>query len=265
MTAKSKQRQNPFEFRHDGNWKLCLTYWLNLGRGFRLQLFGFIVAQVVISSPHGISVGDGGRVSSNCVTNVAIGFLWFSLRFPEELPEDHAPSLTSVIRQNLSVIMAPPEDQLQQQIAWPETAELYQPYESNQILLPDSSACLAVRTFLHMNGLHFKVTCFKQVAYSGICSCCCFGLHDTRESYCNHTSDIMTWQQTRGRWCWKLKLVVSVTTWTLFQVMLKPNAEQMSPSGRLPFLVCGKQLISEVEPIIDFVNTRFSLYFPVIN
>lgn len=92
--------------------------------------------------------------------------------------------------------MAPPSDEFQQ-IAWPETAELYQPYESNQILLPESSACLAVRTFLHMNGLHFKV-------------------------------------------------------------MLKPNAEQMSPTGRLPFLVCGKHLVSEVEPIIDFVNTRVS-------
>ena len=41
------------------------------------------------------------------------------------------------------------------------------------------------------------------------------------------------------------------------QVMLKPNAEHMSPTGRLPFLVCGKQLVSEVEPIIDFVNTRY--------
>jgi len=120
----------------------------------------------------------------------------FEFRHAEEVPPDDIPSLTSVIRQNLSVIMAPPEEQFQQ-IAWPETAELYQPYESNQILLPDSSACLAVRTFLHMNGLHFKV-------------------------------------------------------------MLKPNAEHMSPSGRLPFLVCGKQLVSEVEPIIDFVNTRIT-------
>merc|ERR1712179_477276 len=70
--------------------------------------------------------------------------------------EEHVPSLSSAILQNLSSIMAPPEDQIHQ-ISWPESAELYQPYESNQILLPDSSACLAARTFLHMNGLHFKV------------------------------------------------------------------------------------------------------------
>jgi len=119
----------------------------------------------------------------------------FDFRFTESSPEDHdEPSLTSVILQAFSSIMAPPVDQFQQ-IPWPETAELYQPYESNQILLPESSACLAVRTFLHMNGLHFKV-------------------------------------------------------------MLKSNAEQMSPTGRLPFLVCGKELVSEVEPIIDFVNNR---------
>ena len=75
--------------------------------------------------------------------------------------------------------MAPPEDQLQQQIAWPETAELYQPYESNQILLPDSSACLAVRTFLHMNGLHFKVNLLLLL----LC---------TRERYCALTYDVMS-------------------------------------------------------------------------
>ena len=75
----------------------------------------------------------------------------------EPAPEGHAPSLSSVIIENWSSIMAPPEDQFQQ-IPWPETAELYQPYESNQILLPESSACLAVRTFLHMNGLRFKVS-----------------------------------------------------------------------------------------------------------
>ena len=75
--------------------------------------------------------------------------------FEEPVSEDE-PSLSSVIRQKLSLIMAPPEDQFQQ-IAWPENAEIYQPYESNQILLPDSSACLAIRTFLHMNELHFKV------------------------------------------------------------------------------------------------------------
>jgi len=95
--------------------------------------------------------------------------------------------------------MAPPEERFgsQPQIQWPENAELYQPYESNQILLPESSACLSIRTFLHMSGLHFKV-------------------------------------------------------------MLKPNAEHMSPTGRLPFLVCGKQLMSEVEPIIQFVNTKIA-------
>jgi len=111
-------------------------------------------------------------------------------------PKTERLSLTSLVRENLHLIMAQPENQLQQ-IAWPDNAEIYQPYESNQILLPESSACLAVRTFLHMNNLSFKV-------------------------------------------------------------MLKPNAEHMSPTGRVPFLRCAKHVISEVEPIIDFVNSKIS-------
>ncbi len=40
---------------------------------------------------------------------------------------------------------------------WPQDAELYQPYEVEQILLPDNAACLSVQAFLHMCGLDFTV------------------------------------------------------------------------------------------------------------
>ncbi|KAL3835913.1 hypothetical protein ACJMK2_021374 [Sinanodonta woodiana] len=41
-----------------------------------------------------------------------------------------------------------------------------------------------------------------------------------------------------------------------FKVELRANAEEMSPSGKVPFLQLGAFLISEVEPIIAAVKTR---------
>jgi len=40
---------------------------------------------------------------------------------------------------------------------WPEDAKLYQPYEVEQILLPDNAACLSVKAFLRMCNLNFIV------------------------------------------------------------------------------------------------------------
>ena len=36
-------------------------------------------------------------------------------------------------------------------------AVLYQPYEVEQILLPDNAACLSVQAFLHMANLEFTI------------------------------------------------------------------------------------------------------------
>ncbi|XP_041371653.1 metaxin-2-like isoform X2 [Gigantopelta aegis] len=41
-----------------------------------------------------------------------------------------------------------------------------------------------------------------------------------------------------------------------FQVELRANAEEMSPSGKVPFLHCGPFLVSELDPIIGFVHTK---------
>ncbi|KAG8195296.1 hypothetical protein JTE90_028444 [Oedothorax gibbosus] len=41
--------------------------------------------------------------------------------------------------------------------SWPEDAKLYQPYEVEQILLPDTAACLSVKAFLRMCELAFQV------------------------------------------------------------------------------------------------------------
>ncbi|KAF5297562.1 hypothetical protein FQR65_LT09993 [Abscondita terminalis] len=78
---------------------------------------------------------------------------------------------------------------------WPNDVKLYQPYEVEQILLPDNANCLAVQAFLRMCKLDFEV-------------------------------------------------------------VSKPNAEFMSPSGKVPFIKCGAFVISELEPIIQFVNTK---------
>lgn len=40
---------------------------------------------------------------------------------------------------------------------WPEDAILYQPYEAEQILLPESASCLAVKTYLKMCQLPVEV------------------------------------------------------------------------------------------------------------
>ncbi|XP_055599140.1 metaxin-2-like [Uranotaenia lowii] len=40
---------------------------------------------------------------------------------------------------------------------WPDAAVLYQPYEEEQILLAENASCLAVRTYLIMLNLPFKV------------------------------------------------------------------------------------------------------------
>ncbi|CAE1276714.1 MTX [Acanthosepion pharaonis] len=80
-------------------------------------------------------------------------------------------------------------------VPWPDDVALYQPYEVEQILLPDSANCLSVKTFLHMCGLNFNLE-------------------------------------------------------------LRVNAEEMSPSGKVPFIKVGAFLISELDPIIAFVNTK---------
>ncbi|KAL5011143.1 hypothetical protein ScPMuIL_013448 [Solemya velum] len=41
-----------------------------------------------------------------------------------------------------------------------------------------------------------------------------------------------------------------------FGVELRTNAEEMSPSGKVPFVKIGPFLVSEIEPIIAFINTR---------
>lgn len=82
---------------------------------------------------------------------------------------------------------------------WPDNVKLFQPYEVEQILLPDNASCLAVQAFLKMCNLPFEV---------------------------------------EMRW----------------------NAEFMSPSGRVPFIKCGAFVVSELEPIVQFVaNKRISL------
>ena len=40
---------------------------------------------------------------------------------------------------------------------WPSNVQLFQPYELEQILLPDNATCLAVQAFLHMCNLDFTI------------------------------------------------------------------------------------------------------------
>ncbi|CAB3241843.1 unnamed protein product [Arctia plantaginis] len=47
--------------------------------------------------------------------------------------------------------------QLNAQEPWPDNVKLFQPYEVEQILLPDNASCLAVQAFLKMCNLPFEV------------------------------------------------------------------------------------------------------------
>lgn len=48
---------------------------------------------------------------------------------------------------------------------WPKNTILYQPYETEQILLPDNSKCLSVKTFLKIVGLEFIVEARENAEY----------------------------------------------------------------------------------------------------
>ncbi|XP_043258196.1 metaxin-2-like isoform X2 [Colletes gigas] len=48
---------------------------------------------------------------------------------------------------------------------WPQTITLYQPYEVEQILLPDSANCLAVQAFLKMCDLNFQIELKSNAEY----------------------------------------------------------------------------------------------------
>lgn len=41
-----------------------------------------------------------------------------------------------------------------------------------------------------------------------------------------------------------------------FKVEHRLNAEFMSPSGKVPFIKCGNFLVSELEPIVQFVGNK---------
>ncbi|ENN81246.1 hypothetical protein YQE_02340, partial [Dendroctonus ponderosae] len=78
---------------------------------------------------------------------------------------------------------------------WPKDVKLFQPYEVEQILLPDNANCLAVQAFLKMCNLEF-------------------------------------------------------------QVEPRANAEDMSPTGKVPFIKVGRFVTAELEGIVQFVNGK---------
>ncbi|RWS31482.1 Metaxin-2-like protein [Leptotrombidium deliense] len=78
---------------------------------------------------------------------------------------------------------------------WPEDCILFQPFEVEQILLPESANCRSVQAFLKMCNLRFNVE-------------------------------------------------------------MRANAEQMSPTGQVPFMKCGSFVVAEMEPIAQFVSSK---------
>ncbi|XP_065214125.1 metaxin-2 isoform X2 [Planococcus citri] len=81
------------------------------------------------------------------------------------------------------------------QVEWDDDTCLYMPYEVEQLLMPDCSNCLAVRSYLKMLGVNFALCC-------------------------------------------------------------RPNAEFMSPTGKVPFVKSGQYVIAELDFIIDFAASK---------
>ncbi|KAI1280853.1 Metaxin-2 [Halotydeus destructor] len=78
---------------------------------------------------------------------------------------------------------------------WSEDTKLFQPFEVEQILLPDNASSRSVQAFLNFCSLNY-------------------------------------------------------------QVDMRSNAEQMSPSGHIPFIKCGQFVLSEMGTIVSFVNNK---------
>ncbi|KAF7996419.1 hypothetical protein HCN44_002051 [Aphidius gifuensis] len=57
------------------------------------------------------------------------------------------------------------ELELTGQEPWPQSIKLYQPYEVEQILLPDNANCLAVQAYLHMCNLEYQIEPRKNAEY----------------------------------------------------------------------------------------------------
>ncbi|PIK56834.1 putative metaxin-2 [Apostichopus japonicus] len=76
-----------------------------------------------------------------------------------------------------------------------EELELYQPFQKDQITLPEEVQCMAVKTLLHMCKIPFSLR-------------------------------------------------------------LRANAENMSPSGGVPFIKVGPQIVSEFDPIVEYLDLK---------
>ncbi|RUS68743.1 hypothetical protein EGW08_023494 [Elysia chlorotica] len=96
---------------------------------------------------------------------------------------------------NLCVDVSEASGTSREQQKWSEDVILFQPYQVEQITLPDYAQCLAVEAFLRMTGI-------------------------------------------------------------IFRVEQRTNAAEMSPSGKVPFIQVGSQLIAEFEPIVKFAASK---------
>ncbi|XP_014486028.1 PREDICTED: metaxin-2-like isoform X2 [Dinoponera quadriceps] len=61
--------------------------------------------------------------------------------------------------------------ELEAQEPWPQPITLYQPYEVEQILLPDNANCLAVQAFLKMCQLEFEIEPRKNAEFMSPSGC----------------------------------------------------------------------------------------------
>ncbi|XP_045223241.1 metaxin-2 isoform X1 [Macaca fascicularis] len=112
---------------------------------------------------------------------------------------------------------------------WPENATLYQQLKGEQILLSDNAASLAVQVQL------------KRV-------CCVSNLKD-KCSFC-----LWNREEERRHWCWSLAFLQMCNL--PIKVVCRANAEYMSPSGKVPFIHVGNQVVSELGPIVQFVKAK---------
>lgn len=108
--------------------------------------------------------------------------------------------------------------------------KLFQPYEVEQILLPDNANCLATQAFLKMSKLKYAAEPRSNAEFMSPSGECRFYIHVKVAAlvFIGH---------------FKCRIHICFIIFT----------------GKVPFIQCGAFVVAELEPIVSFVASKVSL------
>ncbi|KAJ7398017.1 hypothetical protein BTVI_129432 [Pitangus sulphuratus] len=159
---------------------------------------------------------------------------------------------------------------------WPENAALYQQLKDEQILLSDNASSLAVQivtiAFVFELRFGFELGHVNLLEPNIIMDCAVlrFDWKRTKPFGCfsldrKYTMDFVV-MAGADRNCYptenalNLKVEMEMAFLQMcnlpIRVVCRANAEYMSPSGKVPFIHVGNQVVSELGPIVQFVKAK---------